>query len=144
MEGCRQTRCTVTRLRAHFRRAGVSSDEVKRLSGLAAEQRRLTIATFGRIPSSGMSARTMYPKSKYSVHGPRRSSHCSSLDWENFTLEAGHEYGDLVAARDPARWDSWNEFAAELREVLAPLAQRVAHEVARANNLPPVFQECLR
>ena len=107
-------------------------------------QTKQTIASFDRIPWFRNVGKNDVPKVKVVSSWAEAIELCSSPDWENFTLEALNEYRELVAERNPERWDSWNEIAAEVREVLAPLVQRAAREVIRANSLPTVFEECLR
>lgn len=107
------------------------------------EKTKQTIATFDRIPWFRNVGKNNVPKVKVLGSWAEAVEHCSSLHWENFTLEALNEYREILAARDPARWDSWNELTAEVEQVLIPLIKGFTHDVTRANKLPPVFEECV-
>lgn len=69
-------------------------------------------------------------------------AHCTSLEWENFTLEALNQYCESIERLAPAsRWQQWNELVVEMNDALGPVIRKATETVATANNLPAAFFE---
>jgi hypothetical protein len=62
--------------------------------------------------------------------------HCSSIDWENLTLEAVNQYCERLFARSRERFSTWNEVGERVRRPALDLVDGKIEAVVREHNLP--------
>lgn len=66
---------------------------------------------------------------------------CSSLAWENLSLEAANRYREAVLKRSPERYQQWNTIADELRPVVVAFVDRQTRATIEKHGLPKVFKD---
>lgn len=70
--------------------------------------------------------------------------HCSSLEWENLSLEAVNQYCERLVERSKDAFNKWNDIAIELKKTTVPFVQRKIESVVRDNKLPKVFENMVQ
>lgn len=71
-------------------------------------------------------------------------AHCSSVEWENFQLEAANRFREALLERARERYQSWNEIVEQMKTVIVPLVDRKIAHVVREHNLPEAFANDVR
>jgi hypothetical protein len=69
---------------------------------------------------------------------------CSSIEWENASLEAQNQYCERLGKRSTERFNQWNEVAVMLKAITIPFVQHKIEAVVGQNNLPTVFENMVQ
>jgi hypothetical protein len=71
---------------------------------------------------------------------PEAIACCSSIEWENFCLEASNDNHVLVMRRSKERESKWNDIVDELKKTIIPFVRHKIEPVVRTHRLPKVFE----
>jgi hypothetical protein len=69
---------------------------------------------------------------------------CSSLEWENLSLEALNQYRERIVERSRERFEQWNEIVEEVTKTTVPFVRRKIEAVVREHGLPKVFEDLVQ
>ena len=70
--------------------------------------------------------------------------HCSTLEWENFCLDAVNDYREQLRERFHERSQKWNDVVADVRPPVYAIVRRKVELVSCRNDLPKVFEDTVR
>lgn len=71
-------------------------------------------------------------------------AHCSSIEWENLSLEAANSLCERILERSVERFRLWNNVATELKATTVPFVRRKIESVVREQHLPTVFENMVQ
>jgi len=70
--------------------------------------------------------------------------YCSSLEWENLSLEASNQYREKLLKTSKERFNKWNEVVDELKPITIPFVQRKIETVVREHSFPKTFEDTIQ
>lgn len=70
--------------------------------------------------------------------------HCSSIEWENLTLEAANQLHLRILERSKVRFNNWNDVVEAVKPAATDLVDRMTRDVVARFSLPKVFVDTVR
>jgi hypothetical protein len=106
-----------------------------------------TIATLEKLERVDWFSKVGVPDTEVAVvlsSWDQAIEHCSSVEWENLSIEAMNQYRMRVLERSKDRFNRWSAVAKELQTKTIPLVERKTEGVVRQNSLPKRFGDMVQ
>ncbi len=69
---------------------------------------------------------------------------CSTLDWENLTLEAANQLRERIREKSKERFNQWNMICEIVKSFSDALVNDKIRGIMESNNIPEIFHRCVR
>jgi hypothetical protein len=69
---------------------------------------------------------------------------CSSVEWENVSIEAANQYRERLIERSIERYRQWNTIVDEVRKTTVPFVKSRIEGVVKGHSLPKVFEDTVQ